>query len=387
MRYANAESVRFFTRALELTSEKELAERYDLLFAREEANDLLGDRQAQEQDLQTLDELVEQLDDDNRRAEVALQRGLLALKTGEYRLARQAAGSAVRLSEASLQEDEKATRIWIDGYLILGRASHWLGEIETSWLELSRALEMAQQIGYKRGEVTALERLGSIYVSQVDYPKAVEHQQKALRLARELGDRRLERSVLNNLGAVAKERGDYQTAVDYYQQSQSIAGTIGDRLGVSMTLNNLGEIAQLQGDYGQAIGYSQRSLATSRAIGDRNGEGISLANLGETHAAIGEYPQAQEFAAQALEIVRETGFRMGEGIILGNLGKIAQNQGDYQKAKELADQALAITEEVGDRIGQGIALQGRGEALAGLGEVSSRSRGLPTRFGYLGRIG
>lgn len=370
-RYANAEAVRFFSRALELTPEDELIERYDLLSSREAVNDLLGERQAQEQDLQVLEELIERLGDENRRTEVTLRRASLAFITGELREARRAAGAAVRLSEANFQVNEKAARMWIDGYIILGRAASFLGEIETAWEELSRALELAREIGYRQGEVNALERLGILCSYQGDYLKAIDYLQEALLLAREIEDQLLERSVLNNLGIGAKLRGDYPAALEYYQQSQTIAHKTGDRLGESTALNNLGVVSQSQGYYEQALEYSQRSLVNARQIGDRTGEGIALTNLGEALTAIGDYQGAERFAAQALEIMQETGYRMGEGIILENLGKIAQLQGNYPRTLELARQSLAIAEEIDDSVGQGYALLRQGEALAGLGEAEA----------------
>ena len=368
-KYSNAEAVRFFSRALELTPDSKGATRYSLLSARQATSDLLGDRQAQARDLEALEELAESLGDERRRAEVSVQRGLFRLRTGEYRAARQAIQAAVRWIQAVPQPDEQATRLLADAYILLGRAARLLGGVETAGQELARGLALAQESGYSSGEVHALDNLGTLYSSQGDYARATAHLQRALPLAQALGDRRLERSVLNNLGIIAKEQGEYRAASDYYQQSQSIAHAIGDRLGESTVLNNLGEIEQLQGDYARAIAYTQRSLKIAREIGDRNGEGISLANLGEAHAAIGECAQARQYAGQALEIMRATGFRMGEGIILGNLGKIALTQDDYAQARQLAGQALEIAQEVGDQIGQGTVLQVLADALAGLGDA------------------
>ena len=56
--FANEEAVRYLSRALELTPGDERRERYELLLARERVRDLLGQRDAQQQDLAELEVLA-----------------------------------------------------------------------------------------------------------------------------------------------------------------------------------------------------------------------------------------------------------------------------------------------------------------------------------------
>jgi class 3 adenylate cyclase/tetratricopeptide (TPR) repeat protein len=373
-KYSNAEAVRTLSRALELAPQDAHDLRFRLLLARQGADDLLGDRRAQAGDLQALEALAEILDDDRRRAQVALQRGSFSLYTGDYPAARRALESAVGWIQTGLQPDDEAPSLLVDAHILLGDVARRLGEAETARQELDYALDLARERGYRSGEVNALDRLGSLYWSQSDYANAIAHLQKALPLAQELGERRRERSVLNNLGIIAKERGEYGAALDYYRQSQSIAHEIGDRLGEGTALSNLGEIEQRQGDYARAITYAQVSLAIARQIGDRYGEAISLTNLGEGYAAAGDYAQAGAYARRALEISRATGFRMGEGIILGNLAGITLTRGDPTQAARLAREALKIAEEVGDSTGRATVLQVLGDAQAASGHPSAAGK-------------
>jgi hypothetical protein len=80
--YANAESIRCLTRCLELWPEEDLAGRYAAILKRAKLYDTLADRQAQKQDLQTLQALAERLDEQetpgyqpklSRQAQVFLQ--------------------------------------------------------------------------------------------------------------------------------------------------------------------------------------------------------------------------------------------------------------------------------------------------------------------------
>jgi class 3 adenylate cyclase len=82
--FANAEAEGYLSRALDLTTEEELTERYGLLLARERLYDVQGARDAQRQDLVALQKLAESLDDDHRRAEVALRQARCAHHLPDY---------------------------------------------------------------------------------------------------------------------------------------------------------------------------------------------------------------------------------------------------------------------------------------------------------------
>jgi predicted ATPase len=82
-RYAHVEAAHYFSRALDLVPEADYTERYALLLAREKIYELLGEREAQAQDLAALEKLAETLDDEQRRAEVALRQARYIEGAGE----------------------------------------------------------------------------------------------------------------------------------------------------------------------------------------------------------------------------------------------------------------------------------------------------------------
>ena len=86
--FANAEAVRYFTRALELTPEAEKKQRYSLLLEREKVYALHGDREAQEFDIVVLEKLADALGDQQLQAEVALRRARYAEVTERMRARR-----------------------------------------------------------------------------------------------------------------------------------------------------------------------------------------------------------------------------------------------------------------------------------------------------------
>ncbi len=249
-KFANAEALDYFSRALALVPEDERAERYTLLLAREKVYDLLGKREAQAQDLTTLKELAERLNDDGmptgymKRAEVALCQAAFGEVTGDYAACIMAAQAAIEFAMTS-GEVRGAAR----GHLQWGRALCLQGDFAVAQTQLGQALALAQEAQLHQVEADSLRNLGIVSGYQGDSAEERDYCKQALRICQEIGDRRGEGITLNNLGVISSEQGDYAGARDYYEQSLRIKREIGDRHGESLTLCGLGHNAQVGSGY------------------------------------------------------------------------------------------------------------------------------------------
>lgn len=320
--YANAEAIGFFSRALELTPADDLAGRFEVLFEREAAEELLALRDDQARDLAALEALAEALGDDRRRAEVARNRARLAERLGDFAAMRALAARAVALAEAA-----GATGLAIRCY------DQW------AW-----ACMRAGQ----HAEGRALADSG-------------------LRLARASDDRHNEAQMLTAIGCAYAESEQYAEARDYLEQSRAIFRAIGRQRGEGVALGNLGETAARQGDLAAARAFLSEALQIYRATGDRRNEGWALGNLGMAAAQLGDAAAAGEYHAQALAIARRAGDRNTESLALVDLGLIAHQRGDQAVALERADAALAIAAAAFARTR---ALLLHGHALAALGRAA-----------------
>jgi predicted ATPase len=364
-RFANAEAVTYFSRALDLTPEDDLGERYALLLAREKVYAVQGAREAQHRDLAALKESAEVLDDDRRRAEVALRQAHYAKVTGDYPAAVTAAQVTIGLAQAAQDVHSEAM-----GYLQWGQALFRQGEYETARPQLEGALALARAASLRQVEAGSLQSLGIISSIQGDYTGARAYYEQALRICREIGDRRGESRSLNTLGLISLDYGNYAGAKAYFEQALRTFRQIGFRQGESTVLSNLGIDSANQGDYARAKAYFEQSLAIKREIGDREGDGIGLINLGEISRQLGDYSGARAYSEQALRVLREIGQRQREGLTLSNLGLLSHHLGDDEAAREYGQQALVAAQNLGDRDIQGHALTHLGHALTGLDHLA-----------------
>ena len=162
---------------------------------------------------------------------------------------------------------------------------------------------LLDKISNQKERARILHELGMVHYLLSEYRKAIEHYEQALDIAREIGDRRGEGAHLGNLGLAYADLGDARKAIEYYEQALAIARKIGDRRGEGADLGNLGLAYAALGDARKAIEHYEQALAIAREIGDRRGEGNSLGNLGLACADLNEIPQAIEFAKSALKIL------------------------------------------------------------------------------------
>jgi len=363
-RFANAEALAYFDRALDLTPEDGLAERYTLLLAREAVYNLQGEREAQRQDLAALEGLAEALTDDRRQARVALRQAHYAEATGDYAASSEAAQTATRLAQTAQDVQGEAAGYWRWG-IALSRQ----GDYEEARTQLEQALALAREAALPRVEGDSLRDLGTIYWFQGDYAGARPYYEQALTIFREIGDRQGETWSLTSLGIITAEQNNIAGARVYFEQALRLFREVGHRRGESATLNNLGAVSEKQGDYAGARVYFEQSLGIRRQTGDCRGEALVLQNLGDVCARQGDHAEAQRLYQQALRIFRQLDDRQGEGWVLTGLSLLSHCLDDDEAAREHSQLALLISRDLGDRSTQSVSLTNLGHALAGLGHL------------------
>jgi len=360
-RFANEEALTYFSRALDLMPENHLTERYDLLLARLKIYDLQGEREAQAQDLAALEAIAEALDDNQRRAEAALQRSSFSLVICDYPATQAASQTAVRLSQ--MIED---SRFEAQGYLLWGQALIHQGDYDGARNRLEQALSLARASGYQKTEAANLLNIGTIHLSQGNFDEAYLHYKQALDLCREIGYRQIELRALNNLAIVTGEQGNFAQAEAFYKLTLQSAREMGDRQGQSMVLNNLGVHHEELGDYTSAGSHYQQALVIKQEIGDRSGEGLTLMNMAKIFAKQGDYNESKPYYQQSLEVFRQIEDKQGEVEGLSYLSLLYHQLGEDEAALEHSQLALDISQELGDRNSRAYPLTFLGHANMGL---------------------
>lgn len=367
-RFANREAVDYLTRALALIPTDELAARCELLTAREQVYDVMGDRERQRADLDEREQLAVAMADWNERVTVTLRRGLLAARTGEYAAAVGSAQTALELVRANADETSTPYQLLGEADALWGEALWEQGDANEARVRLGAALEFARTSDDRANQIRVLNLLGTIARFMGDYADARALHEQALALVQSTSDKRREWLTLNNLAAVAHATGDLNGAAAEYERALAIVHEIGDRRGEALLLSNLAITQNDTGEYDRAIASHRQTLTVAEAIRDRKTVMRVLANLGETYRLAGAYAEASNSTRRALREARELGDNLGEALILVNLGAIELAQGELVTAQTTAEGALARTRALGRRESEAFVLDTLGQLALARGE-------------------
>ncbi|HDQ73127.1 MAG TPA: tetratricopeptide repeat protein [Chloroflexi bacterium] len=344
VQFANAEAVDYFSEALELAPEENLAQRYDLLMALERVHHIQGDRESEQEDLAALSVLVDEMDDGSpeaaaRRAEVAWRQSGYAEVIGDYEGGEETARQIVEMSRQAGDVSQEA-----GGYLAWGRMVWRQGKLEEAQEHLNQALELAREAGDRYKEANTLRTLGQVFRDLQQFEIAEDHLQRALRIFQEIGDRRYEGGTFLDLANVTSQQGYLALTKRYSERALELFLEVGDRRGECIIVGNMGNIYMDVGDYETARSLYERSLDIGREIGERMSACLMLTNLGQVAYHAGDLERALEYHQKALDTAQDLGARYFEGHFLMNLGTALQALGHLEEAEEAYQQSKEVWE-------------------------------------------
>jgi predicted ATPase/serine/threonine protein kinase len=210
-----------------------------------------------------------------------------------------------------------------------------------------QSLEVARQLGDKRGAAVSLNALGTTARIQGHLDVAHPLLEESLALFRELGDQRAIARALSNLANVVKLQGDYSRARTLCAECLSIFGAVGDQNGVAWSLNNEGDIAHDEGDSAAARTLYQQSLAIFRELDDHWGVATTLADLGTLAREQLDWTNADSLYKESLRIFQELGHKRGIARLLECFACLAAAQSQATRGLRLAGAAAALRQDIG----------------------------------------
>jgi tetratricopeptide (TPR) repeat protein len=339
-RFASIEANLLLNRALELTPEADLRDRFELFALRARLGDHLGQREMQHTDLLELERLANQLDS-RTQAEAALQFANYHTNIGNYERGIQYAEQALKLAQSV-----NSTDLVAEGYLRWGqglaRQAHFIGAID----KLNQALELSAQTKTSLLKPPTLLTLGNVSLDLGDYAAAQHYYEESLAIGRELGDFHTANRALNNVGEVARYRGDYVRAGGYYEQAYQSFHELGNPRGQGVSLGNLGLVAVARGAYQQAADYYEQAQRIAEQTGDLYNLSWLWLGRGILLRQVGRYDDALAAFKQSLQLSVTTGQRDGESWCLSELALLHHYAQQPNEALQVSQQALKIAREL-----------------------------------------
>jgi tetratricopeptide (TPR) repeat protein len=143
-----------------------------------------------------------------------------------------------------------------------------------------RALDLAQELGDRRGIIASYRNLGVVAHSRGEYRQALDYHMHALRIAEELGDRASVAASHHQLGIIAGERGQQQDALEHNLRALQIGEELGDRAGVAASHYQLGIVGEHDGRYDDALAHHREALRIAEELDNGAQQAVALTHIG-----------------------------------------------------------------------------------------------------------
>jgi tetratricopeptide (TPR) repeat protein/transcriptional regulator with XRE-family HTH domain len=223
----------------------------------------------------------------------------------------------------------------------LDRGAHWHDLAGSQQI----ALTCAERLGDLAGQTRAHLHLGQVRLRLGQLGQARTHLTRAAELARQLGDPVAEAHAHLGLGVIQCER-ELPEALASSLRGLALAEAAGNVSMQTKACNNLGYLYAVFGDVGQGLAYCRQALDLLRQAGNPFLEAHTLDSLGYIYRQLGDRDQAAASYRRAIGLFREIGDRIPAAQSLNHLGDACRAADDDLAARDAWQQALIILDEL-----------------------------------------
>ncbi len=207
-----------------------------------------------------------------------------------------------------------------------------------------RALELAQQLSYAKGEASSYNNIGLFYKSQGLLDKAVSYYLKSLNLNRQINNPLGIAYTLSNIGTVYSLKNDYNNALRYFMDAYHLLDSIGNEKAMIGLLNNLGNTYLAKGEDYRAVGFYKRAMRLHNKYPDSHFD--PYANIGQAYLLHGEPQRAKNYYEKSLQYNQQNNNTNGIAYAYHNLAAVARALNNLAQALTYEQKALEKAQEV-----------------------------------------
>jgi DNA-binding CsgD family transcriptional regulator/tetratricopeptide (TPR) repeat protein len=242
-----------------------------------------------------------------------------------------------------------------------------------------RALGLARGMDNAAALARVLNRLGNWHANREEIARALACHEEALAIFERLEDRRGLAETFDLLAMTHGLGGDLSAAQAAATRAVTLFEELGDRQGMAGTLPLTmlpGMIAEIVTSVGgstlaESIATVERALVLAREIDWRTGETFLLALLGGGWAATGEFGRALTLLQESLAIAEEIDHQQWLVQARWELAQLFATMELYGRARDDLERILASAQAIHSRGWTSTATAGLASALVALGETEA----------------
>ena len=340
--YANGAALDHLGRAIGLTAEDALEDRYGLLLSRVQVLAAIGKSDAQREDAEQLVLLADRIDSDVKRAHAAGQMARHAYQTADYKRAAAECERSVALAAAAGEPEAglDAHACWINVLRITGNQAEAREQAEKL---AESALALQDHDVYLR----VVSGLCGIAADRGEFGVALEHYKRALGLSRESGDRAREGWVLGCMGDMQRCLGNFAEAIELGLSAIQIYREIGMTTYEALTQLNIATATRLAGDAAGAFDQVVRGVELANQTNNADLCAAGALVTGDVHRASGRLSEATASYQEALLLYRRVGREMMAIECLSGQARVALAAGQIDDAKRCIGEVTRYLDEGG----------------------------------------
>ncbi len=284
-------------------------------------------------------------------ARVYTQAAQIKVELGKYKETEAYGLRALELLRDTAEHKLRGKAQWC-----LGRAYIYLGEIDKSRMFFEDSRSTYRTIGYKQGELEALNGLIHLDFIGSDWSSAKKKLKYAYQINQESGDRRGMALCLTNGATVSILLGEHNAAEKALIESIEIKETLGDPLLLTHSWLSLARLYLRERRWSEASKLIQKAKKVSKEHTFSRELVMSLESEGELYFQQKEYAKAEKSYLDALKIGEQIS---PEGDVVAELCRkladlyVAIEKPDPDKAIEYGQRGLKVSTKLGDRFEQG----------------------------------
>ncbi|HSC55440.1 MAG TPA: sensor histidine kinase [Phnomibacter sp.] len=229
-----------------------------------------------------------------------------------------------------------------------------------------KAVTLAKQIHFPKGEAQAYNDMGIIYMDMQNMSKAKNLFNQSMAIRTQLKDDKGLAALHIKMGIVYNKEGHFDSALHAALQALDLYEKLQDEFGIATALNNAGSANNHVGNIDGALQYHHKALAIREKIHDVAGMGASYVNVGNCYVLLNRFTEAIPFLEKAESYTRAGNNYESLASALNNLGICYLYQHQYSKALPYSEEALDIRRQLNDIRSQVISANVLGRIFNGL---------------------
>ncbi|MEV7214230.1 tetratricopeptide repeat protein [Kitasatospora cineracea] len=224
-----------------------------------------------------------------------------------------------------------------------------LRRFEDAILALTKALAIAERIGFLDGQCDATTALGTAVRQHRSPAEAIPILVEAVRLARKNKDVNDIGTSLTNLGSAYREAGLPGPAARAYAESIRYHHASGDRRKEASGHAGLGTALFQLGQLERSVNSFQAAFTAYREVQDEFGIHLNHLNFGHTQLAMGNLSEARRSFQLAHHYFRDISNEFQEAAALALLGALEWMSNNLSQAQAHYNAALRVFRKLGSR--------------------------------------